>query len=61
MYVNPNMVAIPCVTIAERNNVVVMGKGIGFDSTEINVKPVSWMVKQFVMIVLNEKKMINIL
>ena len=35
--VNPSLVAIPCMTIAERNNVVVMGKGVGFDSTEYNL------------------------
>jgi len=43
--VNPSLVAIPCMTIAERNNVVVMGKGVGFDSTEYNLQPISWKSK----------------
>lgn len=43
--VNPNLVAVPCVTIAERNNVVVMGKGVGFDSTEYNLTPINWKSK----------------
>ena len=40
--VNPNLVAIPCIPINERNNVVVKGKGVGFDTTEYNIHPISW-------------------
>lgn len=43
--VNPLLVAIPCVTISDRNDVVVMGKGVGFDSTEYNITPISWKSK----------------
>ena len=40
--VNPNMVANPCITINERNGVVVRGKGIGFDETDYNTTPINW-------------------
>ena len=42
MNINPNLIAIPCITIAERNGVVLMGKGIGFDKTEVRTQPLNW-------------------
>ena len=40
--VNPQLMSLPCITIAQRNGLVVMGSGVPFDRSDYNNTPISW-------------------